>query len=234
MEWSMGNGATGSRIGYIVPENCEVYGMAINVDSATVGTSASINLRRSSANTADVDNAPIISTSTFTGNNQIQPIVPIQLTKGDVIVPQTNTVVGTWSDVRIFLFFRVIATSSNAKTVIKSVGASNVSFNSPGFIDIPGLSSTISLTRPGTLIGDLIYSAARSGAANANTQFRVVVNGDNGQAFNDTLSTFNDTGAATHFLENVPAGTYTISAQCLTDQPILISSAGLKLTAKED
>ena len=71
------------------------------------------------------------------------------------------------------------------------------------------------------------------GPPNSESQFRVVINGNPGQTFNDTLSTFNDTGAVSHFVGALPAGTYTVLVQAAVTQPIDIAACQLSAVGVE-
>lgn len=220
-QWSFGNGATGF-IGIPMGLDCELFAVSFNADS--FGTSASIDIQRDGAT---------ISTPNFTTNNQVINITPVPYTQGQLLSFQTNTVVGTNTDCRVCAWFRVKATIAFPTPDRSVVNNSSVSFNSTSFATIPGMSTTVVLTDTGTVDGTFYYSALRSGATNAITQYRVVINGNNGQSYIDTLSTFNDTGAVAHFVAGLPAGTYTVLAQALTDQPITITSCQLTAVAVE-
>lgn len=114
-----------------------------------------------------------------------------------------------------------------------TVQNSGFTFTNTGWTNIPGMSTTVSLSSSGTVEGVFYYSSSRSGASNADSDFRVVIGGNNGQTFSDTLSAFNDSGAAPHRVSGLPAGTYTVTAQCQTTQPITISSCQLTAVAVE-
>lgn len=221
-QWSFGNGATGF-IGVPMGIACELFAISINADSP--GTSVSINIQRDGSN---------VSTPNFTSNNQVIPITAVPYTQGQLLSFETNTVVGTWNDVRVIAWMRVKSTALFPTPDRKVVSNSNVSFTSTSFATIPGLSTSVTINDTGTVDAMLIYSAARSGFLNAESQFRVVINGSNGLIFRDTLSTFNDTGGASFFVSGLPAGTYTVIAQCATDQPILIASCQLTAVGVED
>lgn len=115
-----------------------------------------------------------------------------------------------------------------------SATGSGITFTNGGFTNIPGMSNTVTLNDTGTIDAMFLYSAARSGFTNSEAQFRVVINGNNGQTFNDTFSTFNDTGGASHFVEGLAAGTYTITAQAAVSAGINIAACRLASVATED
>lgn len=221
-QWSFGNGATGF-IGIPLAFDCQLFAISVNADSP--GTSVSIDIQK---------NGSAVSTPNFTSNNQVNTISPISFAQGDLVSFQTNTVVGSWNDVRVCAWFRVASTALFPTPDRSVVSNSSVSFTSTTFATIPGLSTTVTINDTGTVDGMLIYSASRSGFSNAETQFRVVINGTNGLTFSDTLSTFNDTGGASFFVSGLPAGTYTVLAQCATDNPINIASCQLTAVGVED
>ena len=95
------------------------------------------------------------------------------------------------------------------------------------------MTTTVTINDTGTVDGTFTYSAARSGSVNSEAQFRVVINGNNGQTFNDTLSTFNDTGAVSHFVGGLPAGTYTVLVQGAVSEPIDIAACQLSAVGVE-
>jgi hypothetical protein len=221
-QWSFGNGAVGT-IGIPMGIDCEVF--CLTFQAETFGTSASIDLMR---------NGVLATTVNFTSNNQVINIPSELFNAGDLLSFRTNTVVGTMKDVRVAAWVRVSATVNFPTPDRSVVNNTNVSFTSTTFANIPGMSTTISLTDTGSVDGTFYYSALRAGGANANVQFRVVINGNNGTAFLDTLSTFNDTGAVAHFVQNLPSGTYTVSVQALVDQPITITGCQLTTVGVEN
>lgn len=220
-EWSFGNGATGF-IGIPMGIDCELFGLSLNAD--TPGTSVSINIQRDGAN---------VVTPNFTTNNQVIPVTNTPYEQGELLSFQTNTVVGTWNNVRICAWFRVKSTALFPTPDRKVVSNSGLNFTSTTFATIPGMTTTVTTNDIGTVDGTFTYSAARSGGTNAATQFRVVINGNNGQTFNDTLSTFNDTGAVSHFVTGLPAGTYTVLVQAAVTQPINIAACQLSAVGVE-
>jgi len=226
-EWSFGNGATGNDIGIPIAVDCTLFAASFNAD--VFGTSVSMNLirRRAGVNTT-------IQTSTFTANNTVDNFTPIEFLAGDTIVFQTNTVVGGTTDARICAWFREVATITLPTTDISNVTQTGIGFTATAFTDVPGMSTTVTLSNTGRIVGEATYSAARAGGANAIAQFRVVINNINGQAYQDTLSTFNDVGSLRDFVEGIPAGTYEVKIQASTTQPITISTIGLKATAVEN
>ena len=221
-EWSWGNGATGTDIGIVIPFDCELFATSFNADA--FGTSVSIDT---------LLNGTAVETSTFTSQDAFVNFTPVVVTAGDRIHFQTNTVVGTTTDARICAWLRVKATAAFPTPDRSTVSASGLTFTNATFIDIPGLSTTVTLSDTGTIDGILNYSALRAGGTNSEAQFRVVINGNNGTAYFDTLSTFNDNGSASHFVGSLPAGTYTVSAQAQVTQPITITVATLTATAVE-
>jgi len=227
-EWSFGNGATGNDIGIPVAFDCTLFAATFNAD--VFGTSVSVNIyrRRNGVNT-------LVWTPLFNNNNEVvNQANPIEFLAGDTVVFQTNTANGSTTDARIVAWFRQVATNDFAKTTFDQAAGSGINFTSTTFADVPGLTTTVTLTKPGSVWGEATYSAARSGAANSVAQFRVVINADNGSDFPDTLSTFFDNGVADHFLQNQPAGTYTIKLQAQVSQPINIGAVAIKATATED
>lgn len=220
-QWSFGNGSTGF-IGIPLGINCELFAISLNADSP--GASVSINVQRDGAN---------IATPTFTSNNQVIAITAIPYTQGQLLSFQTNTAVGTWTDVRVCVWFRVKSTALFPTPDRSVVNNSAIAFTSTTFATIPGMSTTVTINDTGTVDGTFTYSAARSGGINSETQFRVVINGNNGQIFNDTLSTFNDTGAVSHFVQGLSAGTYTVLVQAAASQPITIAACQLSAVGVE-
>lgn len=220
-EWSFGNGSTG-QVGIAMGINCELFAISFNAE--TFGTSVSVDIER---------NGSSVTTPNFISNNQVIAITAIPYDQGDLCSFVTNTVSGTTTDARICAWFRV-ASSALFPTPDRSVvDNSGVAFTSTTWATIPSLTTTVTINDTGTVDGTLIYSAARSGATNAAADFRIVINGTNGLAFSDTLSTFNDTGGASFFVENLAAGTYTVSAQAQTTQPITIASCQLTAVGVE-
>lgn len=220
-QWSFGNGATGF-IGVPLGIDCELFALSINANN--VGTSVSINIQRDGAN---------VATPNFTSNNQVIAITAIPYLQGQLLSFQTNTEVGAWTNVRICAWMRVKSTALFPTPDRSVVNNSAINFTSTGFATIPGMSTTVTINDTGTVDGTFTYSAARSGATNSETQFRVVINGNNGQTFNDTLSTFNDTGAVSHFVSGLPAGTYTVLVQAAVSQPINIAACQLSAVGVE-
>ena len=150
-------------------------------------------------------------------------------THSDVDVTTSTPVVG---DLLRFDGSNWVPTKANLQRSI--VQNTAVAFTSATFIDIPSLSTTIDLDLTGTIDGVLHYSAERSGATSSFTEFRIVINGTNGPIFADNLTSFHDTGVAAFFVSSLAAGTYTVSAQCQTTEPITIDSAVLIVSAIED
>jgi len=226
-EWSYGNGATGQTIGIVIMEDCEMYKAALNAEN--FGTSVSMNIyrRRAGVNT-------LVQTVNFTANNQVVEFAPIEFLEGDVVIHQTNTVVGSTSDCRFINMCRVIAQITFPKTDRARVLNSGVAFSSTTFVTVPGMSTTVTLTQPGEVEGDFIYGGQRTGTTNANVEFRINIEGVTGGNLQETLSTFNDTGAVSFFRENLPAGTYTVSAEALTSAPINFNNIKLRAEANED
>lgn len=220
-QWSFGNGSVGF-IGIPLAINCELFAISLNADSP--GTSVSIDIQRDGA---------AIATPNFTANNQVISITPVQYTQGQLLSFQTNTVNGTWNDVRICAWFRVKSTALFPTPDRSVVNNSGLTFTSTSFTTIPGMSTTVTINDTGTVDGTFTYSALRSGGTNANAQFRVVINGINGATFLDTLSTFNDTGAVGHFVQGLPAGTYTVLVEAAVDQPIIITACQLSAVGVE-
>jgi hypothetical protein len=214
-------GATGF-IGIPMAIDCELF--AISVNANTVGTSVSINIQRNGGN---------VATPNFTANNEVIAITAIPYVQGDLLTFQTNTEVGAWSNVRVCAWMRVKSTALFPTPDRSVVNNSGLNFTSAGFATIPGMSTTVTINDTGTVDGTFTYSAARSGAFNSESQFRVVINGNNGQTFNDTLSTFNDTGAVSHSVSGLPAGTYTVLVQAAVDQPINIAACQLSAVGVE-
>lgn len=220
-QWSFGNGATGF-IGVPLGIDCELFAISVNADSP--GTSVSIDIQRDGAT---------VTTPNFTINNEVIAITAIPYLRGELLSFQTNTVVGTWTDVRVVAWMRVKSTALFPTPDRSVVNNSGINFTSTTFATIPGMSTTVTINDVGTVDGTFTYSAARSGFTNSETQFRVVVNGNNGQVFNDTLSTFNDTGAVSHFVSGLPAGTYTVLVQAAVTQPINIAACQLSAVGVE-
>lgn len=222
-EWSWGNGSTGAAIGIPLGLDCELFAVSFNAE--TFGTSVSINTELNGAN---------INTSTFTTNNSVQTFTPVPFTLGDRVGFQTNTVVGGMTDARVCAWFRV-ASTVNLPTPDRDVASgSGIAFTAGTFATIPGMTTSVVLNDTGTVDGTVNYSALRSGGVNSVTEFRVVIQGNNGQSFFDTLSTFNDNGSAAHFVTSLPAGTYTVTAEAQVTEPITITSISLTATAVED
>lgn len=115
-----------------------------------------------------------------------------------------------------------------------SVQGSGIAFTSTSFANIPGMSTTVSISSTGVVEGIFYYSCVRSTATNATASFRIVINGNNGQTFQDQISTFFDVGAVPHRVSNLPAGTYTVTTQCSTTAPITILECQLTAIAVEN
>ena len=220
-QWSFGNGATGF-IGIPLGIDCELFAISINAN--LVGTSVSIDIQR--------DGGAVV-TPNFTTNNQVIAITAVPYTQGQLLSFRTNTEVGAWSNVRVCAWMRVKSTALFPTPDRSIVNNSAISFTSTGFATIPGMSTTVVINDTGVVDGTFTYSAARSGALNSETQLRVVINGNNGQIFNDTLSTFNDTGAVGHSVSGLPAGTYTVLVEAAVSEPILIAACQLSAVGVE-
>lgn len=211
--WSFGNGQTG-EMPVIIDSQC----FALSINCATFGTSLQIQI---------IKNGGVSGTVSFTANNQVVNFPSITFNAGDRITFNAINLVGTFSNTRITAGFRVPSTALFPTPDRQVVNGSNLSFNSGTFTNIPGLTTTVTISATGSVDGTFYYSALRSGFANAVTEYRVVINGNNGQSYIDTLSTFNDTGAVAHFVSGLPPGTYTVTAQAQTDNPITITSCQL-------
>lgn len=220
-EWSFGNGATGF-IGIPLGIDCELFAISVNAD--TFGTSVSIDIQRDGAT---------VSTPNFTSNNQVIPITAVSYNQGQLLSFQTNTEIGGGTDFRVCAWMRVASSALFPTPDRMVVNNSSINFTSTTFATIPGMSTTVTINDTGTVDGTFTYSAARSGGINSETQFRVVINGNNGQTFNDTLSTFNDTGAVSHFVGSLPAGTYTVLVEAAASQPIDIAACQLSAVGVE-
>ena len=88
-EWSFGNGATGITNVSMVHDG-EIKKAFIEAEST--GTSATIDI---------MVNDVIAGTASFTGNGVYTFPTPIVVSEGDAIGFRTNTVSGSWSDVRV-------------------------------------------------------------------------------------------------------------------------------------
>jgi hypothetical protein len=220
-QWSFGNGATGF-IGIPLGIDCELFAISINADNP--GTSVSIDIQRDGG---------AVATPNFTANNQVIPITAVPFNQGQLLSFQTNTEVGAWNDVRVCAWMRVKSTALFPTPDRSVVNNNGINFTSGAFATIPGMSTTVTINDTGTVDGTFTYSAARAGGTNSEAQFRVVINGNNGQTFNDTLSTFNDTGAVGHFVSGLPAGTYTVLVQAAVTQPINIAACQLSSVGVE-
>jgi len=87
-EWSFGNGAEGVNNIYIMYDSTITK---MFIDSETEGTTATINLM--------VNNVSV-ATGSFSANGVYTFPSAINVSEGDAVGFETNTVVGTWSDVR--------------------------------------------------------------------------------------------------------------------------------------
>lgn len=94
-QWSYGNGAVG--VMGITVKNLEVYAMSIQ--SLTEGTSVSIELMR--------NNLPTISQTFNGGNDIIDLATPISFNNGDILGFRTDTVTGTYTNVRVCAWCRI-------------------------------------------------------------------------------------------------------------------------------
>lgn len=220
-QWSYGNGATGA-MGIPLGIDCELFAISLNADN--FGTSVSINIQ---------NNLATVSTPLFSTNNQVVAITAVPYSQGDLLSFQTAVETGAFSDVRVCAWFRVASSALFPTPDRMVVNNSGINFTSTTFATIPGMSTTVTINNTGTVDGTFTYSASRSGGTNSETQFRVVINGNNGQTFNDTLSTFNDTGAVSHFVSGLPAGTYTVLVQAAASQPIDIAACQLSAVGVE-
>jgi len=88
-EWSFGNGSEGVNNVYAAQDG-EIKNAFI--DAETPGTTASIDI---------MINDVSAGTASFTSNGLVTLGTPISVSAGDAIGFQTNTVVGTWNDVRV-------------------------------------------------------------------------------------------------------------------------------------
>lgn len=220
-QWSFGNGSVGN-IGIPLALDCQLFALSFNADS--FGTSSSINVRRNGA-TVQIPN--------FTTNNQVQLFGSIPFSLGDVLSFETNTVVGTMTDVRVCAWFRVPSSAlfpTPDRSVVNNTG---INFSSTAWTNIPGMSTTVTISDTGTVDGIFYYSGHRAGATNSEAEFRVVIGGVNGATFLETLSTFNDNGVAAFYREALPPGTYTVVAQAQVTQPIVIEACQLNAVGVE-
>lgn len=225
-QFSFGNGATGD-IGIPIGTDCELFAVGINADA--VGTSVSLNFRKftTTVHTQLFDN--------FTDESQLVVLsTPVPFSIGDVLTFETNTETGAFSDVRAVGWFRQKASAVFPTTQREVATAQNIGFTATTWADIPGMTADVTITDVGTVEGVINYSASRSGAANAEAEFRITIGTANGFPFPDTLSTFNDNGSSKHSLSGLAAGTYTVTAQCQTTQPINIAAVALTVTGVED
>ena len=87
--WSFGNGATGA-VNVFVMYDALVTKMFIQAE--VIGATASIDL---------MINDVVAGTASYVGNGIVEFPAPINVFEGDELGFQTNTVVGTWSDVRV-------------------------------------------------------------------------------------------------------------------------------------
>ena len=220
-EWSFGNGATGF-IGVPMGIDCELFAISLNADAP--GTSVTIDIQRDGA---------VVATPSFSANNQVNTISAVPFSLGQLLSFQTNTVTGTWTDVRVVAWMRVKSTALFPTPDRSIVNNSGINFTSTTFATVPGMSTTVTINDVGVVDGTFTYSASRSGGVNSETQFRVVINGNNGQIFNDTLSTFNDTGAVSHSVPSLLAGTYTVLVQAAASEPIDIAACQLSAVGVE-
>jgi len=221
-QYSFGNGATGN-IGIPLATDCELF--AVSMQAEAFGTSISIDYEK---------NGVAVHTETFNGGQGTVAITAIPFVFGDLITFRTNTEVGTYSDIRVIAWFRVKANAVFPTPDRSRVTNTAVAFSATSWQNIPGMSTTVTVTDTGTVDGTVNYSAARSGGTNAEAEFRVVIDGNNGFSFPDTLSTFNDNGSSAHSVSSLPAGTYTVTAQCQTTQPITIAAIVLTAVGVED
>ncbi len=221
-QWSFGNGATGAT-NITMAFDCEVFAMTLDAENS--GTSISIELMRENG---------AVTSQTFTGSSGVANFTAIPFAAGERLGFQTDVETGAYSDVRVCAWCRVSSTAAFPTPDRSVVSNSSVAFTSTTFTTIPSLTTTVTINDTGTVDGNLIYSALRSGGTNSEAMFRVVINGTNGLVFNDTLSTFNDTGGASFFVESLPAGTYTVSAEASVSEPISITSCQLTAVGVED
>lgn len=96
-EWSYGNGATGSNIGIPSFWNCEAVGMVLNAE--TFGTSATVSLR--------VNSVSVESITATQRDNFVDFTAPVAISRGNRISFYTNTVSGSWNDVRVGVVLRI-------------------------------------------------------------------------------------------------------------------------------
>lgn len=221
-QWSFGNGATGA-IGVTLGLDCELFALTLNAQA--FGTNVVMNVLNSGSQ---------VTQQTFTANNQFINLTAIPFNAGDYVGFATQSVSGTTTDARVTAWFRVSATAAFPTPDRSTVTNSAIAFSSGTFIDIPGMSTTVSLTDTGNVTASMNYSAQRSGGTNSESQWRCVINGDNGFSFSDTLSTFNDNGSCAHTVTGLAPGTYTVSGQCTVSEPITITAVSLTAVATED
>lgn len=223
-EWSYGNGATGASIGVPLGTDCELFALSFNAE--TFGTSVSFNLQKNQTTEATVN---------FVANNTALLLpTPVPFALGDLYGVQTNTVNGGMTDARVIAWFRQKATAIFPTPDNQVVNGAAPGFASGTFATVPGMTTNVVLTDTGKIKATATYSAVRAGGTNAVSEFRVVINGDNGLSFPETLSTFNDTGAISHSVTGLAAGTYSVSVEAQTTQPINIAAIQLDATATED
>ena len=96
-EWSYGNGAVGNDIGVVIMRDALLTEMAFNADTYGGGSTVQIHARRAQTPGA----GSIVQSHTFTSNNEVFTLpTPRLFARGDVLVVQTGTLVGTITDAR--------------------------------------------------------------------------------------------------------------------------------------
>jgi len=106
-EWSYGNGATGTDIGLPTMVRRQLTHISLNSDAP--GTSATINARRQGA--GGTGSGTIVATSSpFTASSRVYALpIPQIFEVGEMLICQTGTVVGSWTDARVGFRFEEIA-----------------------------------------------------------------------------------------------------------------------------
>lgn len=99
-EWSFGNGATGNDIGVPIMVAARLTHISVNADAP--GTTVTIVARKQLSSPGTGTGSVVATTSALNGRtNRVYTLpTPIDFAVGDMLIMQTGTVVGTWTDVR--------------------------------------------------------------------------------------------------------------------------------------
>jgi len=229
----------GRRKWWKVPINCEIFAVTINAEVS--GTSVSIDTQ--------IDGSTV-ETSLFTSNNSVVNLTtPVALSASQRVGFRTNTVSGTWSDVRVCAWLRVkssgmpdtLFTPNGQDAITVSDLNRNIQLNGYGQGNNTGTEAFgLAVDSTGRIIERQINSPDTDFTAISNQAF-TSTSFANIPGLTDTV-TLNSVGTVSGRFSysvvrsggSLAAGTYTVTIQAQVNQPITITAATLEADAVED